>query len=582
MTRRGLSERVQIASARVSTLRRTVASRLLGSSVLRWHHIANTPLPLVIIPQDLRARDPSFWPELESGHFGLSGAVVFLDGHSPFDVEPPNAVWQRDLHGFSWLRHLEASGKVSAPTVARGYVLTWLTRRPADVAAHPAARARRILSWIAHAPFILDGATAAEYDAFMRGLTREIGSLATRWRNSDAGPERLLVLTALVVANLASRGPERRLYTLLNRLSREIERQILPDGGHVSRNPAVLIELLLDWLPLKSCFAGRSDDQPEALVVAISRMLAHLRFLRLGDGGIARFNGMATGDPAGLATLLGYDDRPLPAWSIAPQSRYARLARAATCIVADVGQPPPLTQSVSAHAGCLSFEVSSGRSLLFVNAGAPSPADAVWRAVARATASHSTVCLGEMSSSRLVRHQGLETSLGAVPLQLPSLVTAQVVVEADDGLRLSAAHDGYVERLGITHRREVHLSADGALIAGHDVLETNGDRLKRDVPFALHFHLHPDTKCGPLHDANGLIDAYVIDLVNGQRWVFRASGSIGLKLSLEESTYFVGSSGPRPSLQLVVRGATAGASAVTWSVTLQSAGRGSGDGPTPT
>ena len=72
----------------------------------------------------------------------------------------------------------------------------------------------------------------------------------------------------------------------------ELRRQILPDGGHISRNPDVLVELLLDLLPLNQCFAARGRKSPPQLVEALARLLAMLRFLRLGDGMLARFNGV--------------------------------------------------------------------------------------------------------------------------------------------------------------------------------------------------------------------------------------------------------------------------------------------------
>ena len=566
MARLGLSERVQIASVRARGLRRTTLARVLGASARTWT-LSGTLKPLVVIPQDLRPTDPSFWSELESGHFGLSGAVVFLDGRSPFEVSPTNDLWLRDLHGFSWLRHLAACENASAAGVARGYVLGWLRGEgqalQRSVGAQPAVRARRVMSWIAHAPFILDGASATEFDTFLRGLTREVSQLAARRRDAAQGYDRLLVLTALVLAELATEGPERRLYAAASRLDAEIERQILPDGGHISRNPAVLIELLLDWLPLRACFGARGDANHETVAVAIVRMLALLRFIRLGDGGVARFNGMTVGDPAGLATLLGSDDRPAPKWTVAPQSRYARLNQGTTTVLADTGSPAPLMYSHAAHAGCLSMEVSAGTCLLFVNAGAPGPSDEGWRAAARATASHSTLVAGEQSSSQLVRHAGLEAMLGAVPLQQPANVTARVDA-SDDGLQLEASHDGYLERLGIIHRREIALSADGNRLAGTDRLETRGDRLKRDVPFAIHFHLHPDATCTPMPDGG----SHLIRLADGQHWQFTASGTGGMvSTGLEESTYFAGSLGPRHSLQLVVRGATGGESSASWVVT---------------
>ena len=69
-------------------------------------------------------------------------------------------------------------------------------------------------------------------------------------------------------------------------------RQILPDGGHISRNPGALIELLVDLLPLRTAFTARNIAPPPALLNAIDRMMPMLRFFRHGDGNFALFNGM--------------------------------------------------------------------------------------------------------------------------------------------------------------------------------------------------------------------------------------------------------------------------------------------------
>ena len=175
----------------------------------------------------------------------------------------------------------------------------------------------------------------------------------------------------------------------------------------------------------------------------------------------------------------------------------------------------------------------------------------------------STVCVGEMSSSRLVRNSKLEARLGAVPLQLPARVTAAVTPTgtlADGEILLTASHDGYLERLSLLHTREVRLAAGGLEIHGLDRLDTKGgqDRLKRDIPFAAHFHLHPDSETEP-----ALPSGIVIRLRDGQRWLFQASG---FPARVEESVFFAGSSGPRPALQIVVRGATGGLTVLSWSL----------------
>ncbi len=52
----------------------------------------------------------------------------------------------------------------------------------------------------------------------------------------------------------------------MKRLSDQLDQQILPDGGHISRNPGAIIEVLLDLLPLKQAFSSRNMQPPAALL----------------------------------------------------------------------------------------------------------------------------------------------------------------------------------------------------------------------------------------------------------------------------------------------------------------------------
>jgi uncharacterized heparinase superfamily protein len=549
-----LSAEGSTASAMVGML----ASRLLGMS------FATSPADqLLIVPQDLRTADPSFWREIEHGQFGLAGSIAFLKGRSPFDIEPPTPGWERELHGFGWLRNLAAAGEDEARKTARRLATEWSIRFGVGtgIVAEPAVAARRLISWLSHTSLLLDGADATGYATITASLGRQVAVLSDSWREAPEGYPRLLALIALSFANLSIGGRERQLKDIEAALSTELARQILPDGGHVSRNPAILVELMLDLLPLAQCFVARDRKHPVQLLEVIALMFPLLRFLRLGDGMLARFNGMGIPSAAGLGTVLGYDDASAPTLAAARSSGYARLERDGAIVVADVGTPPPLPAAGEAQAGCLSFEMSSGTRLLFVNGGMPGPAGADWNPAARSTASHNTLCFAEKSSSELVSHHRLETLLGAQPIRLPEQVSWQVA-DTGDGVMLEASHDGYLRRFGLVHSRRLFLSADGRRLDGRDRLDGPHQkvRLKSETVFSIHFHLHPEVGCRLTED----LTAAELELANGQRWLFRAEG---IPLAVEESTFFAYSTGPRGSLQIVLRAATLGESVVNWSVT---------------
>lgn len=568
MARLKFSERIRITHLAADRLRRGAISTVLSAPPFRWQYGATAAEQLLIVPQDLRTADPSFWDEIEVGQFGLAGAVAIADDDvSPFDLDPPSEAWAEELHGFAWLRHLDAVARPEARETARLLAAEWATRHRGGgggIAWEPHVIGRRLISWISHSGLLLEDADPETYEILTRSLGVQLVRLAASWRNAPSGYPRLLALLALLLAELCISGHEGQISETEKLFVQELGRQVLPDGGHVSRNPGILVELMLDLLPLSQCFAARSRTAPRELAHALKAMLAMLKFMRLGDGMLARFNGMGVAAPAGLATVLVYDDNPGTApGTTAPASGYARLERGAAIVIVDVGPPPPLEAAAEAHAGCLSFELSAGTELMLVNGGAPAAASVEWRAAARATASHNTLCLGEKSSSKLIRDKLLQQLVGGLPIRYPDEVTARVEAH-DGGLELSAGHDGYMRRFELMHRRTLALNATGRRLLGVDrITGRHGTlRLRQDVPFAIHFHLHPSVSCRRGASPN----IAIIELASGAVWWFSLEGA---RLAIEESTYFADSAGPRRSLQIVARGATFGETEVRWVLEAQ-------------
>ena len=563
-----LTDRFRVRMLSAERSRRRLVTRTLSSPLLRWRYGGSSADQILIVPQDLRSADPSFWKEVEHGHFGLACEIADLKGASPFRVTPPSLPWARELHGFGWLRHFAATEEEDAYLTARRLVLDWIAANKSarGLAFEPAVIGRRLMSWIAQANMLLEGTDAKTYTAIMSSLGQQVVMLNASWRDAPEGVPRLIALIALVLSDLAVSGHDRQLKEAVAALVTELDRQILDDGGHASRNASVLADLVLDLLPLGQCFVARGRAAPEEIAVVVKNALAFLRFMRLGDGTLARFNGVSTGSPAGLATVLGYSDGALQAVAAAEESGYARIERGSTIIVCDIGSPPALEIATEAQAGCLSFEMSVGSRLLFVNGGFPGPADRDWDSVARATASHNTLCLAETSSSQLVRNGQLEQIAGGMPIQGPNLAIARI---SDDGgvPVLAASHDGYVGRFGLMHNRRVSLSPDGLLVDGLDRLEPPQGRLRLrvDLPFSVHFHLHPDCKC----EMAKVSGQCLISMPGGGRWRFTCDST---ELSIEESLFFVDSAGPRPGLQIVLRGATGGETEVRWQARSESTG----------
>ncbi len=384
---------------------RTMVARASGSTVALSRLWPGRADRLIIAPHDLRTADATRAAEIYAGRFVFAGKIVTCHGRSIFELEPPSEDWEVSLLGFGWLRHLRAADTALTRANARSLVDDWMSNpsnqkralgRRADVLS------RRVISLLSQAPLVLGDTDSKFYRKYLRGLTRETRYLRYTMLDIPDGVPRLQVLIALCYAALCLANQAKQIRTASRKLSDELARQILPDGGHISRNPGALIELLIDLLPLRQTFAARNIAPPPALLNAIDRMMPMLRFFRHGDGSVALFNGMS-GTPSDLiATLLAYDDTHGAPMASMPHTGFQRLDAGQMTVIIDTGPPPPPNVSQDAHAGCLSFEMSAGTSRIVINCGMPSTGRDNWRAFARSTAAHSTLICHETSSCQFV------------------------------------------------------------------------------------------------------------------------------------------------------------------------------------
>ncbi len=565
MSRVSVAERAKLSMLLVRVGLRKLAGRLNGHPLVRWRHSSATTDRLIIAPQDLRTADATRAAEIYAGRFAFGGKVVICDGRSPFEIIPPSDEWAIGLLGFGWLRHLRAADSGITRANARALVDEWITLQGSWSATgwRPDILSRRIISWLSQSPLLLNDADVRFYRRFMRSLSRQVRCLRRTAANTREGLPRLQAVMALTYATLCLASQSRHLRKSVRWLVDELQMQILPDGGHVSRNPGVLIELLLDLLPLRQAFASRNVAPPPALLNAIDRMMPMLRFFRHGDGHFAHFNGMGATPSDLLATVLAYDDARGEPVANAPHSGYQRIEAANVVLLMDTGRPPPVAVSQEAHAGCLSFELSVKTQRIIVNCGIPPTNRETWRQVARATAAHSTVTFNDTSSCRFLESATFKRILFGAPVIAGP---RQVTVTRDDRwdcVVLHTSHDGYADRYDVIHQRSLMLAADGSCLEGEDTFApADGDTLlsSDQDEFAIRFHLHPSIKANRLTDGHGVM----LMMPNREVWTFSTFEN---RVDIEESVYLAGANGPRRTAQIVIYGRARKMPQVRWTFT---------------
>jgi len=522
--------------------------------------LSTAPLPgasLGRAPDHLRSPVGEPWPgDPKRGAAILAGDIEFagelIRNPSPAWF-PPNAGadWLAIWHGFSWLADLVGAGE-EAREAARALIQSWLETNPLrhPIGGRPDVTATRISAWLMH----LDELAVRDIDRPLRrnmvaSLAAQLRHLARNTGSEGDGAAQLRATKGLIAGFVALGGSERRIARALRFLDRELRRQILPDGAHRSRNPSVQLDILRDLIDIRAALRTAQIEPPAALRNTIEAMAPILRLFRHGDRRLALFNNSVEEDGVLVDLVLTRSEAKGPAPPQATQGGFHRLQAGQSLVLIDTGMPPAHGFDGEAHAGMLSFELSRERERIIVNCGGyrgPKPA---WRRIARASAAHSVLVVGDTNAVEIQEDGSLRQDAGTVQCE-----------RAEEGGHhwIMAQHDFYERRFGLGYARELYLTPDGDDLRGEDRLTGQAG-----IDFAVRFHLHPAVEASLASDNA----AAVLRLPSGAVWRLRAAGAA---MSLGESIY-LGSGEAKKTQQIVLSGTTGPDGAtVRWAIRRES------------
>ncbi|MFT4346630.1 heparinase II/III family protein [Bartonella ancashensis] len=515
-----------------------------------WRFSGFRPQKILVHPIDLRIADSGMAHEFYHGRFTFAGRIVQSGSSSPFSCVSPTAEWERALHDFHWLRHMTAAKSQLATAHARFLIEDWLDHTGKKARGLPwegAVVARRLIAWVCHSQMLLDGASSRFEKRFLHTLGfhfRYLRIIILGMKNND---HRLHVAIAIAFASLTlpvSAAIKKKAQACL---VRELSRQILTDGGHISRNPAVMLNILPDLLSLRRLYINSQDIAPRVLIDTVERMLPALRFFVHEDKTLAHFNGVGPISPEFLSSILKFDETTGNSFGCARYSGFQRLHAHQTTVLADTGRFPAHFVAEHACSGCLSFEMSSRGSRFIINAGVDPYGHEDYRHFGRITAAHSTATLNDCSVGVFRKAKNKDVSF---LLNGPTDVKVQRI-EDTQKIGFIACHNGYLSSFDLLHERGLILTTDGEMIEGFDRFFTpchgntgkNGNSRDESNIVAVRFHLHPKVEVN--YDGNSARLA----VAGGAVWNFV---SLDTDIYLEDSIDFAELTGPQRTQQIVL------------------------------
>ena len=492
-----------------------------------------------IIPPDLDRAHVLMTDGWRIGHERLQ----LQNGGAPWTIPAPSRHYSDRLHRFEWLSALLGEGPAGADK-ARALVDSWITHFGKFHSFHwrLSPLVVRVWEWMLAGPALFETGppeicrtrldALVQQARFVRNSLETCTDPATRWRG-------VCVLVAEALCLREGRGAE----GALAQLETECTAQILPDGGHVSRSPEVLLRALTDLIILRDAVARAGREEPAFFAKWIPRMGAMLAFFQLADGGLCPFNAGSEARPEAVRSVLATLETPPRNFSFAMKSGFQKLKKKQLCLILDAGAAPPSLFAGQAHSGPLGFELSDGPDRIVTSCGFSPEVNLGWQAAVRRTGAHSTLSLAGRDASPFITFEPTRLLSPEGPVG----ISAKRLEEADE-IWLDAQHGGWKERFGLIHRRRLFMSGGGDRLTGEDSLvrpvSRSLDETGKFVSFDIRFHLHPSIKATTRNDA---ID---LETETGALWRFRTTHP-GTRLELSR---YLGRGLIEPTVQIVMSG----------------------------
>lgn len=518
-----------------------MADAVVTMPLLRWTWRAQSDRGYAGDLPDIRPADREAVREMMSGRYLLASKLYETGGASPFSLEVEHTDWWNNLHSFSWLRHFRDVRDPGERLFGRTLVLDWIGREGQfqEDSWSLTLTAQRVLNWLRHLTLILDGATPDQARTMQRSLGTQVQSLRVRGSLAKDPLEALYAAIGLLGAELCTLGDVPNLDVPVARLDALLSRQLDGDGMHLSRNPRLQLNLLVELASLRRAIGRHGSPAVAELANRVDRMHEALDALTLPTGEPIYSNGC--GQVPHDVLVAVQSNGPVTGRFSRVLGGYGIVRAGESVVIADGGQRPPSGLDSESHDGALSFEFAYGSELILGNCG-PAPSDLPEsRNLFRQAVAHSSPTIDEEGPAA-GRHHG------------------QPVVELDTAQHMvRMTSDGFAGRFGGEIERRLTLLSDGTTLVGQDRFVAKG---KPKGLMALRFHLGPGVR---VRRSGGDSIARLV-LPNDQIWSFLWEGArFREDDSVRQSAYL----GFHRTRQLVLEADVAESLEIAWILTRE-------------
>ena len=400
--------------------------------------------------------------------------------------------------------------------------------------------AKRIISWLSIHQLSYENANEKYRLKFDHIIQKQANHLLNEINNSDEVENKMIGCAAIILTGLAYHDEKNYLNSGLSLLKKIIKSTIDNQGFPKSRSINQLNFYLKYFIIIREWFKESQNLVPEYIDETIYYLGSNYAFVWKNIGQDILFNGNYVSNNNEFDQYLkrfGYkfknENKEL--------AGYAILKNKKIILAMDVGSSPIKNHSKDYQSGALSFEIVSNGQKLISNSGYYSDRKNKLNKLSKSSALQSTLTIEDYSSCSFKRNK----DSGYIVNNGLNITKKNIILE-DNYWKISSAHDGYFQKFGIIHEREIEFYPEQLKFVGLDkILNKN---INKNIKFDIRFHLDPNSKVMKTQDNKSIL----IELED-QGWKFNCNN---YDINIDNGLYFGNKNSYKENQNIFISGMT--------------------------
>ncbi len=396
---------------------------------------------------------------------------------------------------------------------------------------------KRIIAWLSNHQLTYEDGSKEYQNKFNLIVQKQTNHLINEIGKSDLFEDKIIGSAAIILVGLSYQDQKNYLFNGLDLLKNIIKSSLDAEGFPKSRSVKQLVFYLKYFILIREWFKESQTIVPEYIDETIYYLGQGYAFTWQNINQDILFNGNTISNNSEFDQYLlrlGYKFNS----ESNELGGYVHLKNKKLNLIMDVGINPKKDFSRDYQSGALSFEIISNGKKLLTNSGY-FPKKNKLNALSKMSASHNTLIIDDHSSCKFEEKKKFNTIIE----EGLKIIKKNIIFEKNYW-KISAAHDGYLNKYNSIHEREIEFYPDQIKFIGVDkIIKKN---FNYNIKFDIRFHLEPNIKLMKTQDNKSIL----IEL-DKEGWKFSC---YNFDINIDNGLYFGNKNSYMPNQNIFISG----------------------------